>query len=187
MKFIDSNVLFRMFAVSPRRISEYQKSGSCGNNALDYAIGLLLQLDEGDYSTSEIAVLETSSVASRLGGAAKAETLLRAVTAQEGFRILETRAIAYPLAFTFVLRYQLEARDSLHLSVAAMNRVDALITSDQGFADGTALTVKEVSRHGFQLPTLIRVAYQLNDKVASLIQERTAQALSLLTVEQAPA
>jgi predicted nucleic acid-binding protein len=176
-----------MFAASPQKIRQYQETGSCGNKSLDYAIGLLLKLERGGYSTSEIAVLETVGVASRLGGVSKAETLFRAVIMQEGFRILETRALTYPLAFAFVLMYQLEARDSLHLAVATLSGVTVLITSDGNFADGTESIIKQVAQHGFQFPKPVRAIYRLTDKEATLIEEKAAQSLSLLSLERAPA
>ncbi len=175
-----------MFAASPQKIRKYEEAGSCGNSSLDYAIGLLLKLERGDYSTSEIAVLETVSVASRLGGLNKAEILFEAVMTQQGLRILETRALAYPIAFTFVLMHQLEARDSLHLAIAALNAVSGLITSDKDFADGTAVIIKKVADRGFQMPPLVRVFYGLTDKEAALIEERVAQSLSLVSLERAP-
>ena len=186
LAFIDSNVLFRMFAVSPQKIKQYQETGSCGKKSRDYAIGLLLNLERGGYSTSEIALLETISVASRLGSPSKAETILQSVIMQEGFRILETRALAYPLSFAFVLTYQLEARDSLHLAVAALGGVVAIITSDRNFADGTESIIKQVALRAFQLPKYVSVIYGLPDKEATLIEEKVARSLSLLSVERAP-
>jgi len=176
-----------MFAASPQKIRQYQETGSCGKKSLDYAIGLLLKLERGGYSTSEIAVLETVGVASRLGGVSKAETLFRAVIMQEGFRILETRALTYPLAFAFVLMYQLGARDSLHLAVATLSGVIVIITSDGNFADGTQSIIKQVAQYGFQFPKPVRAIYRLTDKEAALIEEKAAQSLSLLSLERAPA
>lgn len=186
LAFIDSNVLFRIFAASPQKIRQYQETGSCGKKSLDYAIDLLLNLERGGYSTSEIALLETVSVASRLGGPTKAEVLLQSVIMQENFRILETRALAYPLSFAFILTYQLEARDSLHLGVAALGGVTSIITSDRNFADGTESIIRQVALQGFQLPEHVRAIYGLTDKEATLIEEKTARSLSLLSVERAP-
>ena len=186
LAFIDSNVLFRMFAASPRKIRQYQRTGSCSNKALDYAIDLLLKLGEGGYSTSELALLETVGVASRLGGLGKEETLLRAVITQAGFRVLETRALSYPLSFAFTLAYQLEARDSLHLSVAILGGTSILITSDTDFADGTESMIEQVAEQGFQIPRPVRTIYHLADKESSLIEESVARPLSLLSVERAP-
>jgi predicted nucleic acid-binding protein len=187
LAFIDSNVLFRMFATSSQKIKQYKETGSCGKKSLDYAIGLLLNLEQGGYSTSEIALLETISVASRLGGASKAETLFQSVVMQEGLRILETRALAYPLGFSLVLEYQLEARDSLHLAVAALGGVTALITSDRNFTEGTESIINQVALHGFQLPNSVSAIYGLTDKEATLIEEKASKSLSLLSVEKAPA
>jgi hypothetical protein len=105
---------------------------------------------------------------------------------EEDFRILETRALAYPLGFAVVLTYQLEARDSLHLAVALAG-VTALISSDRNFADGTESVVKQVVRRGFQLPKYVSTIYGLTDREATLIEEKVAQSLSLLSVERAPA
>jgi predicted nucleic acid-binding protein len=187
LAFIDSNVLFRMFAASPQKIRQYQETLSCGKESLDYAIGLLLNLGWGGYSTSEIALLETISVASRLAIPSKAEILLQSVIMQEDFWILETRAPAYPLVFAFVLTYQLEARDSLHLAVAALAGVTALITSDRNFADGTESVVKQVALQGFQIPKYVSTIYGLTDREATLIEGKVAQSLSLLSVQRAPA
>lgn len=175
-----------MFAASADMIRRYQESGSCGNKSLDYAIGLLLRLGEGGCSTSELALLETVGVATRLGGRNKAETLLRAAVMQEGFQILGTRALAYPLSFAFVLTYGLEARDSLHLAVATLSGVGILTTSDVDFANGTESVIKQVTDEGFQLPRHIRTIYRLSDKQATLIEERATRSLSLLSVERAP-
>jgi len=176
-----------MFAASPQKIKQYQETGSCGKKSLDYAIALLLNLERGGYSTSEIALLETISVASRLGGPSKAEAMFRSVIMQEGLRILETRALTYPLGFAIVLRYQLEARDSLHLAVATLGGVTALVTSDESFADGTESIIKQVALQGFQLPKSISAIYRLTDKESTLIEQRAAQSLALLSVEKAPA
>jgi predicted nucleic acid-binding protein len=175
-----------MFAVSRLKIEQYKETGSCGNKSLDYAIDLLLKLGEGSYSTSEIALLETVSIASRLGGSNKAETLLRAVIAQEGFRILETRALAYPLSFAFTLAYRLEARDALHLAVAILGGVSVLITSDTDFADGTESIINHVTEQGFHIPRSVRTIYHLDGREAALIEEKAAS-LSTLSVERAPA
>lgn len=105
---------------------------------------------------------------------------------QEGFQILETRALAYPLGFATVLTYQLEARDSLHLAVAALGGVTALITSDKNFADGTESITKQVALEGFQLPKPIAAMYGLTDKEVTLIEEKVTRSLSLLSVERAP-
>lgn len=185
LTFIDSNVLFRMFAASPTKIKQYQEAGSCGNRSLDYAIDLLLKLGSGGYSTSEIALLETVSVASRLGGPSKAETLLRAVIAQEGFRILETTALAYPLSFSFTLVHQIEARDALHLAVATLGGASILVTSDMSFADGTESTINYVAEQGFRIPLSVKTIYRLANKEAALIEERVVS-LSTLSVERAP-
>jgi predicted nucleic acid-binding protein len=176
-----------MFAASPQKIRQYQETGSCGKKSLDYSIALLLNLERGGYSTSEIALLETISVASRLGGPRKAETIFRSVITQEGFRVLETRALAYPLGFAFVLTYQLEARDSLHLAVAALSGVTSLITSDESFAVGTDSLVEQVALQGFQLSKAVASAYHLTDEEATLIEQKAAQSLATLSVEKAPA
>ena len=175
-----------MFAASPQKIRQYRETGSCGKKSLDYAIGLLLNLERGGYSTSEIALLETVSVASRLGGRTKAEILFHSVTMQEGFQILETRALAYPLSFATVLKYQLEARDSLHLAVAALGGVTALITSDKEFADRTESITKQVAVEGFEVPKPVGTIYELTDREVALIEEKVTQSLSLLSVERAP-
>lgn len=54
-------------------------------------------------------------------------TLLRAVTTLESFRILETRALVYAVSFAFMLGYQLEARDQLHLAVATLGGAGVLV------------------------------------------------------------
>ena len=185
LEFIDSNVLFRMFAVSRLKIEQYKETGSCGNKSLDYAINLLLKLSEGEYSTSEIALLEMVGVASRLAGTSKAETLLQSVIAQEGLRILETRALAYPLSFAFTLTYRLEARDALHLGVAVLNGVNVLITSDADFAAGTESIVNHVTEQGFHIPSSVRTIYRIGGREAALIEEH-ASSLSTLSVERAP-
>jgi len=105
---------------------------------------------------------------------------------QEGFQILGTRALAYPLSFAFVLTYGLEARDSLHLAVATLSGVGILTTSDVDFANGTESVIKQVTDQGFQLPRHIRTIYRLSDKQATLIEERATRSLSLLSVERAP-
>lgn len=175
-----------MFAASPLKIEQHRKTGSCGSKALDYAIELLLKLGKESYSTSEIALLETVGVASRLGGPGKAERLLEAVIAQEGFRILETRALAYPLSFALTLAYQLEARDSLHLAVAILGGVSILITSDASFASGTESIINQVEGEGFHIPRSVRTIYHLNPREATLIEEKAAS-VSTLSVEIAPA
>jgi predicted nucleic acid-binding protein len=176
-----------MFAASPAKIKQYQETGACGNESLDYAIDLLLRLGEGGYSTSELALLETVSVASRLGGQWKAETLFGAVIAQESFQILETKALAYPLSFAFTLENQLEARDSLHLAVATLSGVNAIITSDTKFADSIESMTKHVVQRGFRLPTSVRGVYRLTRKQASIIEEQVTPRLSILSVDRAPA
>jgi len=186
LAFIDSNVLFRMFAASPQKIKQFQETGSCGKESLDYAVSLLLKLGRGGYSTSEIALLETVSVASRLGGPKKADILFQSVTMQENFRILETRALAYPLSFAFVLTFQLDARDSLHLAVVALSGVNTLITSDRNFADGVELITRQVALEGFQLPKPVSAIYRLNDEESTLIDKKCGQSLALLSVERAP-
>lgn len=185
LTFIDSNVLFRMFAAPTVRIEQHRRTGSCGNKALDYAIELLLKLGKEKYSTSEIALMETVGVASRLGGSAKAERMLEAVMAQEGFRILETNALAYPIAFAFILAYHLEARDSLHLAVAFLGGVSTFITSDGSFATGTQSMMKQVKNEGFHIPLTVRTIYRLGSKEAELI-EQTVASISTFTVERAP-
>jgi len=176
-----------MFAASPQTIRKYRENGSCGRESLDYAIELLLRLGEGGYSTSEIALLETVGVASRLGGKAKAEELFKAVTLQEGLRVLETRSLAYPLSFELVLSYQLEARDSLHLSVAILNSVSKLITSDADFADRTELMIESVKHEGLQLPGFIKTMYQIQDEEADLLEKRLRRTISLLSISKCPA
>ncbi len=175
-----------MFAASPVKIKQYRETGSCGNKALDYATDLLLKLGAGGYSTSELALLETVGVASRLGGPGKGETLLRAVITQLGFRVLETRALSYPLSFAFTLAYRLEARDSLHLSVAILGGTSILLTSDMDFADGTQSIIEQVADEGFQIPPAVRTIYRLADKESSLIEETVTRSLSHLSVEKAP-
>jgi predicted nucleic acid-binding protein len=184
LRFIDSNVLFRMFAASPDAIRRYQETGTCGNAQLDYAIGLLLRLGEGGCSTSELALLETVGVASRLGGREKAETLLRAVVTQDGFQVLETRALAYPVSFAFVTTYGLEARDSLHLSVASLSGVDSLLTSDIDLAERTESVIRRAREEGFRLPDQIRTIYHLTVREARLTEEQVTRSLSLLTVDR---
>jgi predicted nucleic acid-binding protein len=175
-----------MFAASPTKIKLYRETGSCGNRSLDYAIDLLLKLGTGGYSTSEIALLETVGVASCLGGPSKAEMLLRAVIAQEGFRILETTALAYPLSFAFTLVHQIEPRDALHLAVAILGGASILATSDTSFADATESTINYVAEQGFQIPRSVKTIYRLANTEATLIEERVAS-LSTLSVERAPA
>jgi hypothetical protein len=85
------------------------------------------------------------------------------------------------------LTYQLEARDSLHLAVAALAGVTALITSDRNFADGTESVVKQVALQGFQIPKYVSTIYGLTDREATLIEGKVAQSLSLLSVQRAPA
>ena len=175
-----------MFAASPQKVKQFQETGSCGNKPLDYAIGLLVNLAPGGYSTSEIALLESISVASRLGGPRKAEILLQSVIMQEGLRVLETRALAYPLSYALVLNHQLEARDSLQLAVAVLAGVTALVTSDRSFADGTESITKQVALRGFQLPKPVSVIYGLSDREVTLIEEKAAKSLSTLSVEKVP-
>jgi hypothetical protein len=84
------------------------------------------------------------------------------------------------------LTYQLEARDSLHLAVAALGGVTAIITSDTNFADGTESIVRQVALRAFQLPKYVSAIYGLPDKESTLIGEKVAQSFSLLSVERAP-
>jgi hypothetical protein len=84
------------------------------------------------------------------------------------------------------LTYQLEARDSLHLGVAALGSVTSIVTSDRNFADRTESIMKQVTLRGFQLPKHVSAIYGLTDKEAALIEEKVAQSLSLLSVERAP-
>jgi predicted nucleic acid-binding protein len=185
LRFIDSNVLFRMFAASPEAIRRYQETGSCGNPSLDHAIALLLRLGEGGCSTSELALLETVGVAARLGGREKAETLLRAVVTQDGFHVLETRALAYPVSFSFVMTQGLEARDSLHLSVATLSGVNVLTTSDIDFAEGTESVIRQAKEEGFRLPGYVTTMYRLTGTEARLAEEQVTRSLLLLKVERA--
>ncbi len=175
-----------MFAASPYNIEQFGRTGTCGKPSLDYAIALLLKLGEGGYATSEIALLEAVGVAVRLGSRTKAETLLRAVLMQEGLRILETRALTYPLTFALVLASGFEARDALHLSVAALGGVRTLMTSDSDFAKRTQAITLRVREEGFQLPGHIRAMYRISDKQAAFIEEQVTQALSNISIDRAP-
>jgi hypothetical protein len=90
-----------------------------------------------------------------VGGPRKAEVVFQSVIMQEDFQIIGTRALAYPLAFAIVLSYQLEARDALHLSVAALGGVTTLITSDANFADGVESMIEQVALKIFGFPNLL--------------------------------
>ena len=183
LTFTDANILFRMFAVTPARMEDYNSKGTSGSKSLDYAIDIMAKLPDGDYSTSELALLEACGVASRESGRNKSISLLEAALEQEGLTILEAKALAYPLAFCFVLEHGLEARDALHLGIAVISRVSTIATSDREFADGIE-GIRKGS--GIRIPTVIEAMYGLSEQEALVLSRNTNAALSNIEVERAP-
>lgn len=187
LTFIDANVLFRMFAVSATRLERYRSQGTSGSKALDYAISTLLSVgDAGGYATSELALLEACGVASREGGEEKSVSLLKATLEQEGMSILGMKALAYPLAFTFILEHEMQARDALHLGIAVISKVDRIVTSDGDFADCTEALVRQASNTGIRIPRIIEQMYGLSEDETRLIERSATTSLSRLKVERAP-
>ena len=186
LTFIDANILFRMFAVSSKRMEGYHEKGTSGSKALDYAIGVLLNLYRGGYSTSELALLEACGVAARVGKIDKATVFLRAVLEQEGLSILGVTAPVYPLAYAFVLEYGMGARDALHLGVATMGGVNRIATSDVEFADGVGKIRDGARSRGIKIPRILGTMYGLSGQERYILENRATSALSKMEAERAP-
>ncbi len=187
LTFIDANILFRMFAVSPLRLERYRSERTSGSKTVDYAIRLLLELENGDYSTSELALLEACGVAAREAGQEKAISLLKSVLEQEGLSILGIKALTYPLALSFVLEHGLQARDALHLGVAVIAHATKISTSDADFADRIEQLGRDAQSIGIRMPRLVEEMYGMTDQEARMLEQRATLTLSNLGVERAPA
>ena len=185
--FIDANVLFRMFAVSAPRLERYRSQGTSGSKTLDHAIGILLELEKGDYSTSELALLEACGVAAREAGKEKALSLLKAAMEQEGLSVLSIKAMTYPLALSFVLEHGLQVRDALHLAVAVIARLTKISTSDADFADRIEHLRTDSLNIGFRIPRIVEEMYGMTHQETRMLEQTATFALSALSVERAPA
>ena len=186
LTFIDANILFKMFAVTPSRMEKYNSSGTSGSRGLDYAIKILLSLNDEMYSTSELALLEACGVASREAGNEKARSLLKVALEEESLAILDVRAITYPLAFSFVLGYGFETRDALHLGVAVLARVSRVLTSDDDFADRIDSLIKEVRHDRIRIPSAVQAMYCLSDKEIQIVEKDAMSVLTNLETLRAP-
>jgi len=186
LTFVDANILFKMFAVSRKRLEGYHEKGTSGSKALDHAIDILLNLYRGGYSTSELALLEACGVVARVGNIDKATLFLRAVLEQEGFSILGVTALVYPLAYAFVLEYGIGARDALHLGVATISGVNRVATSDIEFADGVEKIGWGARSRGIKIPRIVEAMYGLSGQERHILENRATSALSKMETERAP-
>jgi predicted nucleic acid-binding protein len=190
LTFIDANILFRMFAVTPARLERYNSSGTSGSKSLDYAIKTMMKIQSSDpedaYSTSELALLDVCGVASREGSTDRAGRILQDVLEQQGLSILETSPLSYPLAFAFTLGSGIEARDALHLSVALIRKVTTIATSDLQFARGIEILRDKAVEERLRIPTMVQKMYSLAEHQCLLIERAATSAFSALEVERAP-
>lgn len=188
--FIDTNVLFRMFAITPTRFEQFNSTGTSGSKSLDHAIGIILKLRDGTekFLTSELALLEACGVASNESrNPEKAVLLLKSALEQEGLSILDVKPLAWPVAFSFTLE-NIEARDALHLAVALLGQANSLMTSDKQFASAVEALKNKVETEGrIIIRPIIQLMYDITEVEANTLERNVARLLSHLELEKVPA
>lgn len=186
--FIDTNILFRMFAISKKRHERYLKEGTTGLKSLDYSLKLLEACERGEIRivVNDLAVMESCGIPARNGLAAKARSMAEAIMHQEGIDIYTIPAILYPTAFSSVLNYGFQVRDAIHVASSIILGADKLITSDLDMANKTNQIVKKAKQAGLILDNVVCAGYQISQGERRELEELLSANCARIQVEKAP-
>ncbi len=146
--FLDSDILFRYFAISEEKRKQYDINKTTGNVDLDAAIQLVQRIDElGQYiCLSEFSILELICILNRLNSAQKIPKIVEILN-----RIADILPITVNLmniAWYLGARFKLHSGDALHISFCLMNDIEFAYFSEGPFFN-TFLTIqKDYDKNG---------------------------------------
>ena len=131
--FIDTDILFRFFAINSEKYELYKKNGTTNVKDLDKAINLfeIIQEENQNICISEISILELICLLKRSNSDKKIPKVISKIY-QIG-EILPINSIQIKLAWYFGSKFNLHTGDALHLAFTVSNKIDNCFICDNGF------------------------------------------------------
>lgn len=150
MVFIDSDLLFRYFAISGEKKTLYDDSGSTGNEDLDTVIALFQQIEDANQYVciSEFSILELVCLLNRLNSVNKIPRILN--TLYQVADICPINDNMMTLAWHLGANFKLHSGDSLHASFCLLNDVDIIFLSDNEFVNSFRAVQQDFIDNGIE-------------------------------------
>ncbi len=146
--FLDSDILFRYFAISEEKRKLYNKNKTTGNGDLDAAIGLIQRIDELEQfiCISEFSLLELICILNRLKSAQKIPKIVEILNKIAD--ILPLTDNLMNIAWYLGARFKLHSGDALHISFCLLNDIDFAYLSDGPFYRTFLAIQKDYEKNG---------------------------------------
>ena len=131
--FIDTDILFRYFAINNEKFQKFLSEGTTGKIDLDNAIKIFQSIEENNQHlcVSEITILELICTLKRLNNP-KIQDIINSI-----YQIAEILPIEnFELKFAWFLgsRYNLHTGDAFHAAFCIFNKIPICYICDQSFS-----------------------------------------------------
>ncbi len=175
--FLDSDILFRYFAISPEKKSRFYSEGTTGLVDLDKTF-LTIQKLHNKPSTvhiSEFSILELICILSRLGSSFKIPGILKSISQSMIVTPLTDEIVTLACALATIFKFH--TGDSLHSAFCILNNIEEVFISDaQFFREFSELkkTYRKEGNENFsrklrEVPLLKEIADGVFEKLQSLV------------------
>lgn len=133
--FVDTDILFKYFAIRPEKMDRFKESGTTNLQELDDVLTLLLEIETKNQiiCLSEFSILELICTLKRLNSGPKIPRA-RNVLYQTAY-ILPVNEDTVSLAWFLGETYKFHSGDALHASFCILNEISLVWLSDKEFYD----------------------------------------------------
>lgn len=146
--FIDSDILFRNFAISRDKLALFNESGSTGIKSLDDTLILIKRIEDErqNLCISEFSLLELICILNRLHSAPKIPRVLERLRLTS--EILPLEDITLSLAQFLGANFELHSGDAIHASFCILNDINLVFLSDASFCETLGSIQEDFSQNG---------------------------------------
>jgi predicted nucleic acid-binding protein len=131
--FIDSDILFRYFAISEEKLSLFNSSGTIGVHDLDAALFLLKEIEQNEQylCISEYSILELICTLQRLNCAQKIPNVVSTIF--QTFDVMPLNDNNVTLAWFLGSQFPLHSGDAVHAAFCILSDIDIAYISENSF------------------------------------------------------
>ncbi len=131
--FIDTDILFRYFAISDKKRALFFSHGSTGIKDLDHVMNLIQEIEKNNQypCISEYSILELICTLTRLKSASKIPRILKNI--YRTFDVLPLYDDVLHLAWFFGANFPIHSGDAVHAAFCIMNDINIAFLSENPF------------------------------------------------------
>ncbi|MHA1757718.1 MAG: type II toxin-antitoxin system VapC family toxin [Promethearchaeota archaeon] len=174
--FIDTDILFRIYAISDEKIELWRTERKTGIEELDFALRINDLIKEEDLipCISDISITELIGVLkSNHSPKSKIQRVIRLIF--ENFKILDINDLITKMSWVFSANYEIHSGDSLHLSTLLFYEIDKFAIYDKKFSTSVLTFQDEITNNKIEVEELF---YVFPNFSISLIPEKIIKSIN---------